>query len=270
MRKIGWLATLVLIGLAVGGAVSAPSLGAGQAVPRITGAAPGQVPTVRQSEEPGFRLLSFGGRGVKWGAPAMGTPAVIRYSFLTRPAVRPDGKNCRKMRPFPAVLSGGLPISAVMAEFRAAFASWEAVAGLSFVETADSATADLLLGLQAMPRGIAYADVAPRSTGAGGRGSAPPAAICLNPAVNWETGFDGDRRTYDLRYVAAHEAGHILGLDHADGRAGERIMSFRYREIVRVPQEPDIAGARLLYGPPVRGAAAALLLAGSGQTDPQP
>ncbi|MEX2455506.1 MAG: matrixin family metalloprotease [Rhodospirillaceae bacterium] len=215
--------------------------------------------------DPGFRLLSLKGHGVKWGPGGPGTPAAIRYAFLRAPLARPGARNCSDMLPFPENLSGrAVPFSRVAAEFRAAFASWQEVAGVAFEEVADTGDADIVLGVQARPRGIAYADVAPLSKpfvlfGNGGR-----AAVCLNPAATWKTGFDGNERTYDIRYVAVHEIGHVIGLDHAGGPGDRslRIMSFGYRERFRSPQPGDIAGARFLYGPPLSQPPSAMPTAG--------
>lgn len=201
------------------------------------------------SRDPGYRLLSLDGHRVKWGGNRSGTPAVIRYAFLSAALSRPGAVNCGEMRPIAETLSARrIPFDAVVAEFRAAFDSWEAEAGVRFEPAASGESADLVIGLQARPRGIAYADIAPRKTYVL-FGATSPAAICLNPIADWETAFDGDDLTYDIRYVAVHETGHILGLDHAGGREG-RIMSFGYRELFRVPQSGDIAGMRYLYGPP--------------------
>ena len=64
----------------------------------------------------------------------------------------------------------------------------------------------------------------------------------------WKVGFDGDLRSYDMRYTIAHEIGHTIGLDHPGG-AGQ-IMGYRYEETFRSLQAGDIAGAVLLYGKP--------------------
>jgi hypothetical protein len=55
--------------------------------------------------------------------------------------------------------------------------------------------------------------------------------ICLNPLKRWKVGFDGDLKSYDLRYTIAHEIGRAIGLDHpaADGQ----IMGCRYEEQFR-------------------------------------
>ena len=193
-------------------------------------------------------LLSMRGISLKWGEPRFGSPAVIRYAFLDRPLARRGARNCRSMAPLPALLNRTGPArEAVVAEIHKAFEAWQDVANVTFEYVADAALADVVIGAQARPRGIAFADVAYERPAEGLLASIRQGAICFNPAARWETGFDGDERTYDIRYVAMHEIGHILGLDHAWGRRAT-VMGFRYRETVRAPQPADIAGLKLLYG----------------------
>ena len=201
------------------------------------------------SARSGFRLLSLDGSKVKWGTRRLGTPASVRYTFLRQSVARSGAINCRFMTPFPSLLGDQkIDFTRVAAEFLAAFAAWEAVAGVTFEEVDDPEAADLLLGVQGIPRGIAYADVSHRRGADAPLASIRQAAICLNPSVSWETGFDGDDRTFDIRLVALHEIGHVIGLDHVGRRSGA-IMRHKYREQFRVPQKGDIAGATLLYGP---------------------
>ena len=202
------------------------------------------------------RLLAVQGQNLKWGQPSPGTPAVIRYAFADAPVARPEARNCKAMQALPARMNkGGPSFDAVASEIHRAFETWEKVANVSFVYVTDVAEADVLVGAQQVPKGIAFADVNYRTSSSASMASIRKAAICFNPEVLWETAFDQDESTYDMRYVAMHEIGHVLGLNHALGKTNS-IMGFRYRESVRAPQAGDIAGVTVLYGPKVTRAAA--------------
>jgi hypothetical protein len=195
---------------------------------------------------PPYVLLVLGHHRVKWGKPSFGTGAVVRYAFVDRWVTRPGAINCGTIGPIAAHLSrSSLGLAAFRAEIRRAMDEWQQAVDIRFVP-GDPASADLLIGVQKKPDGIAYTDVIPNPPAADGIAPIRQSAICFNPTLAWEKNFDGDRRTPDVRYVAGHELGHVLGLDHAWG--ADKLMDFNYREVVRKPQHDDIAGAAFLYG----------------------
>jgi len=118
--------------------------------------------------------------------------------------------------------------------------------GIGFHEAEDPARADILIGAQLEPEGWAFANVFYDTLSAEPVKPISRALICLNPEKRWKVGFDGDLRTYDVRYTIAHEIGHTIGLDHPSG-AGQ-IMGYRYEETFRELQGGDVSGAILLYG----------------------
>jgi hypothetical protein len=226
-------------------------------------------------------LLRVDGRAVKWAAPANGLTTVITYATLTHGFSLPDSKktlspdNCGAMGAFDEIVvaSSSLTVATVKEELRAAFASWEKVAGVSFVEINEVERANVVVGATIASKGPAFANLSvgsglgrqPVAKGLGTESgtmavatddTAPinsaatieQAYICLSPKQPWKIGFDGNLGVYDLRHTFMHEIGHAIGLDHP-GRSGA-IMGYRYDEHVRELQPPEIAAAQFLYGPP--------------------
>lgn len=71
--------------------------------------------------------------------------------------------------------------------------------------------------------------------------------IIFNTAYNWNV-YDGPRRgRVDLRRVALHELGHVLGLGHET--TAEAIMAPKISDFSALTED-DKAGARALYGEP--------------------
>ncbi len=76
--------------------------------------------------------------------------------------------------------------------------------------------------------------------------------LLFNSAISWGL-YDGPRTssTVDLRRVALHEMGHLLGLDHPD-EAGQTVSAIMNSIVSSVDNltADDITGAQNLYGPP--------------------
>jgi hypothetical protein len=194
-----------------------------------------------------FRVLRLEGHGVRWRQPANGAELVISYRVVAEPQEFPGARNCRRMTaPDELLAASGLSRTELRQEMAAAFAMWEAAAGLSFREAGEGETADISIGAQVDPEGWAFADVFYDAASPERVKPISQALVCLNPLRRWKVGFDGDLKVYDLRYTLAHEIGHAIGLDHPSG-AGQ-IMGYRYEERFRALQPGDVKGAVTLYG----------------------
>lgn len=195
------------------------------------------------------RLLMLDGHLVKWGSLGMGTPATVTYAYVSERTRFPGARNCQEMVPLDNLLAtSGIPLARFVHETEQAFRTWQTVAGITFLRSADSATADILIGAQATPRRVAFANVSYSDSGSSGARRIERALICLNPIQPWQIGFGGEDGTRDLRHALTHEAGHVIGLDHphSDGQ----VMSFRFPVQFRRLQAGDIEGAVRLYGKP--------------------
>jgi Matrixin len=200
-----------------------------------------------------FRVLKLEGHQVRWSLPVEGGPRVVTYRMVNETLAFPTARNCRGLAPLDGLVAGSrLPPAAVKAEAAAAFAMWEAAANIVFKEAPEGGPADILIGAQTEPDGWAFADVFYATASSDAVKPITQALLCLNPAKPWKVGFNGDLKTYDLRYTLAHEIGHAIGLDHPSN--ANQIMNYRYEERFRALQPGDIRGAVALYGSPSRPA----------------
>ena len=196
-----------------------------------------------------FKILKLEGNSVRWQKSGTGFQApVVTYSLVSDAVDFPGARNCRKMTNLDQLTaSSQVAMNAMREEISAAFTAWETVAGINFREAADPAKADILIGAQVEPEGWAFADVFYDTHSPDAIKPISRSLVCLNPSKRWKIGFDGDLKTYDLRYTLTHEIGHAIGLDHPSGAGA--IMGYRYEERFRDLQPGDVQGAVVLYGP---------------------
>jgi predicted Zn-dependent protease len=207
-----------------------------------------------------YRLIILNGQHVKWGDPVLGTGAVVTYALADSSLHTDSAFNCRDMQPVDALLAANaIPAGMFSAQVDAAFQAWQRAANISFIRTADVASADIVIGAELDPVGRSFTNVATRagsaapsnsrlvSVAGGDAGGITRSLICLNPAQGWKAGFDGNLAVYDVRYTLMHEIGHAIGLDHPDGAPA--LMDYHYTEAFSALQSVDIAGAVALYGP---------------------
>ena len=197
-----------------------------------------------------YRLLSIDGQQVRW-PKAEGETLVLTYAFVRRRTPVPGARNCGLLDPL-AHLSrrSGIPLSVAKREIVAGIRQWSKVADIAFKPASNWRRADILIGAKAPGGGTAYADVFPRPA-QGEVSYIGRSLICFDAGQAWKTAPDGNLKRYSLRYVATHEAGHAIGLDHPG--SDHELMSFRYLERFSAPQPGDVRGVVHLYGPPGKG-----------------
>ena len=144
-----------------------------------------------------------------------------------------------------------------------ALASWNAnVSGVSFRVTRDNDAGALRNGANNViwaddMYGDAFGDAVAVTISLSRNNALTEADVLFDRARNWNA-YRGNTRSasgkalIDLRRVALHEFGHVLGLDHPDqhGETLPAIMNSRVSNIDAL-QADDIDGARAIYGAPV-------------------
>src|SRR3546814_14492976 len=109
-----------------------------------------------------------------------------------------------------------VPQGVMEREAAAAFAMWQAAADIRFRRVEDQDAAQILIGAQATPRGIAFADVAYNPTASARIRRISRSLICLNPHKPWKVGLARDVTVYDLRSATTPE-------DHETGESGKGV-----------------------------------------------
>ena len=223
-------------------------------------------------------LLQVYGANVKWSPPVDGGPTIVSYAVLSGPRALSkrngllSANNCGAMQGLTdaVALSADVSSQTVLDELQQAFAAWEHVANIKFVESADVDRANIIIGATRVPKGKAFANLSLRHDGYGSaiasalgddrqtaiiaseRGvtkrveEIDKAYVCLNANAQWKRGFDGNLDVYDLRHTFMHEIGHAIGLDHPDTMPA--VMGFRYDERTSELQPIEIAAVQKLYG----------------------
>lgn len=206
-----------------------------------------------------IRLPDGNGHLTKWPAPdgslALGRGAELTWAVATRPfrAGLPYGE-CAGLQPLSLLLDHHrLRESEFLREVEAGLAFWEKAANVRFRRIEDQEKASFVIGLSDEDDASMHARV---SIGTGAlKGDLLPlnrAIICLDRDELWTLkdrhAVELERISLSLRLLIAHEAGHVIGLDHADHRG--QLMHHSVKDETLGLGAGDLEGARVLYGSP--------------------
>ncbi|MGE3993464.1 matrixin family metalloprotease [Pseudorhodoplanes sp.] len=201
--------------------------------------------TASATTEPQYVWLRLGGQLVRWEARGGLKPGVVTYGFVQSRMAFGSAHNCKAMDPLDGIAASmNKPLSIVEQEIVKGIKQWEMATPLRFEQAKDWTKAQILIGARPKSSGSGFADVFP-SHARGPIAGIQRSLICFDAGHRWKIGFDGNMTSYDIRYVAMHEAGHAIGLDHP-GSSGE-VMSYKYQETFRSLQPGDVRGAKSLY-----------------------
>jgi hypothetical protein len=194
---------------------------------------------------PGYSHLSIDGYALRWPTNGPGGRVSLTWSFAGGRYDSPKAVNCKSMSPMEPI-ARQVGHDTLRHETEAAFAAWQMATNITFRFSDDWKSADILIGSQTDPTGVAFANVDFAGEKGERQASIRKGLVCLNPLRLWKSRFDGNLEVLDLRYVLLLEIGHTLGLDHAGSRG--QLMSFKYLEQFRDLQPGDVAGITALYG----------------------
>ncbi len=213
--------------------------------------------------EAGYSLLHLpehGGPVVKWNSPEgelqLGEPAVITWALANAPLKTelPYG-SCSSLLPMDLLLTRlKLPLNIFQREIEAGFFFWEKAANVRFERVTDPAKANLVIGLSEQDDPVLHARVSLDRAEPAGNGLAPlkKAALCLDFNELWTVSEQhtskGEQNALSLRMTIAHEAGHVLGLNHVPDRS--QLMQRGINGGTIGLGAGDLEGIQLLYGLP--------------------
>ncbi len=171
--------------------------------------------------------------GERW--PAAGGTTTITWSFA-------EMNFASLAQQFSGYLDFDTPIEAAFRmTIRTAFAAWEAVANIDFVEVADNPGADIRVGNRAI-------DGRPGP----GMGSVLATTLSYFTGATYLTSeiyFDVDAYDSNRLYgTAVHEIGHALGLDHSPIMSAIMFFSINAQNIMGQLSADDLEGITAIYG----------------------
>ncbi len=184
----------------------------------------------------------------KWGSSTMGTSGgTVTYSFMGNGIDLSSEPNSTRFGTSAAITSLPGFQACFITDIQMAFAAWQAVSNIRFVQVTDNGAAfntsgamgDIRIGAHAFDARygvLAHAYFPyPGISGAGD--------LHFDSAENWTCNTSG----VDIGIVALHEIGHSLGLNH-ESTGTVAVMAPYYNTGLTALQSDDIRGSTAIYG----------------------
>ncbi|MDQ7026103.1 MAG: S8 family serine peptidase [Anaerolineae bacterium] len=183
--------------------------------------------------------------GYKWGNNTLGTPGgTVTYSYMANGI----GLDSDSTDTNTAITSLPGYQACFLTDISTAFALWSAVADIQFTQVADSGTSadspnttgDIRIGAHAFdgPGGTLAHAYYPYGASISGD-------LHFDEAESWTCNNSG----FDIGFVALHEIGHSIGLNHEPVTGNLAVMNPSYNASLTGLQQDDINGAVAIYGP---------------------
>jgi hypothetical protein len=184
----------------------------------------------------------------KWGSSTLGTPGgTVTYSFMG------NGKDLSRES---SSIGSSVAVSSLpgfqpcfITEIQTAFAAWQAVANIQFVQVDDNGAAFDAAGAAGDIRIAAHVFDGPSGTLAHAfyppsNGTSAAGDIHFDSQETWSCNNSG----INIGVVALHEIGHSLGLAH-ENTGTVAVMDPYYNPSLSGLQADDVNGAASIYGP---------------------
>jgi hypothetical protein len=183
----------------------------------------------------------------KWGSSALGTPGgTITYSFMG---------NGKSLSAESSSIGSSVAITSLpgfqpcfITQIQTAFAAWQAVSNVKFVQVEDNGAAFDAPGATGEIRIAAHVFDGPSGTLAHAyypppNGNSAAGDLHFDSQESWTC----DNRGLDIGIVALHEIGHTIGLAH-ENTSAVAVMDPYYNSNLTGLQTDDIHGADAIYG----------------------
>lgn len=144
----------------------------------------------------------------------------LKYAMVDKTIFFPDAYNCGTMDNIASHMGGKNPDERIVRVVEQALSIWAEVTHFEFKFVENIDDADIVFGAYSNPKSAYFGRAALRTSDRPFLDTPyleiQTGAVCLNAPKLWGTG-GAPIDNKSLAYLIAHEIGHVIGLNHADG-----------------------------------------------------